>query len=94
MKLKKLPLAELQESARVATQIALSSRTPLRQSVRDALTLGTRWEGDTAIFELYIAGAKPTDAIVLTETRVNLYDGRVEAVHVHDGAWGSVELGN
>ena len=56
--------------------------------------LGTRWEGDTAMFELYIAGANPTDAIVLPETRVNLYDGRVEAVHVHDGAWGSVELGN
>ena len=94
MKLKKLPLAELQEAARVATQISLSSRTPLGQSVRDALTLGTRWDGDAVIFELYIAGAKPADAIVLTETRVNLYDGRIEAVHIHDGAWASVELGN
>jgi hypothetical protein len=29
----------------------------MRQSVWDELTLGTRWEGDAAIFELYIAGA-------------------------------------
>lgn len=39
-----------------------------------------------------MAGARPADAIVLTETRVNPYDGRVEAVRVHDEAWGAIGI--
>ena len=32
------------------------------------------------VFELYISKERPTDAIVLTEARMNAYDGRVGAI--------------
>ncbi len=56
MKCKKLPLAELQEGARVATQIALASRSPLREDMRGAIALGMHWDEDVVVFELYIPG--------------------------------------
>lgn len=39
------------------------------------LTLGTFWEEDEVVFELYIAKDQPRDAVVLTQARVNQYDG-------------------
>jgi hypothetical protein len=81
---KKLSLSRLEESAKAATNIALQMRPPIRRP--EHLTLGKHWEGDTAVFELYIAKDRPEDAIVLTETRVNAFDGRVESVHVFDEA--------
>lgn len=81
---KKRPLRDLQESARVATQIALASHPRIPASV--ALTLGTRWDADSVVFELYVAQDKPQDAIVLTEARVNVFDGRVESMHVYADA--------
>ena len=87
MKLRKMPLAELQEAARVATQIALTSRPPLPEGLRSSIALGTRWDADAVVFELYIPKERPADAIVLAEARMNAYDGSVEAIVVHDDAW-------
>jgi len=80
MKRKKLSLAKLQEAARVATQIALASRVRLPDHVRAGLTLGTFWEQDSVVFELYLPKERPSDAVVLTKARINSYDGRVEAL--------------
>ena len=41
------------------------------------LTLGSGFEGDFGIFELYLAGKRPEDAVVLTETLVNRLTGEV-----------------
>jgi hypothetical protein len=82
MKPRKLSLEELQERARTATQIALMSRSRIPELV--PLTLGTFWDEPCVIFELYVARDKPSDAIVLTRARVNMYDGRIEAVTVFD----------
>lgn len=35
------------------------------------LTLGTFFEGNEQIFELYIAAEKPADAVVISPARVN-----------------------
>lgn len=83
-KRKKLPHAQLEEVAKTATHIALQMRPRLESP--EHLTLNTHWEDDSVIFELYIAKDRPEDAIVLTETRVNVFDGRVESVHVFDEA--------
>ncbi|EJL71165.1 hypothetical protein PMI12_04411 [Variovorax sp. CF313] len=78
----KIPLATLQEAARLATRTALEPFGPIPDDV--ALTLGTHWEDDEVVFELYIAKDQPTDAVVLTETRVNQYDGQVRSVRVFE----------
>ena len=82
MKLKRLPISTLEEAARVATQIALSSYLVLPDSLRANLTLGTLWDGDSVVFELYLPQERPADAVVLTQVRLNVYDGRVQAVRV------------
>lgn len=87
-KRKKLPLSQLEEAARVATHIALQFRPRIKAP--EHLTLGTSQEGDCMVFELYIAKDRPKEAVVLTETRVNVYDGRVESVHVFDDALAAV----
>lgn len=92
MERRKVPLAELQEAARVATQIALASRDPLPEVLRSSIALGTRWDEETVVFELYIPKERATDAIVLTEARMNAYDGRVEAITVHDVAWRALRV--
>lgn len=86
-KLKKLPMAVLEEAARVATQIALSSYPALPESLRVNLTLGTFWDGDSVVFELYLPQERAAGAIVLTEARLNMYDGRVQVVRVFKDAF-------
>lgn len=81
---KKLPLEDLRERARVATQIALQARPRIPPSVD--ITLGTGWDGDCVVFELYVAKERPQEAIVLTHTRVNVRDGRIETMQVFDEA--------
>ena len=64
-------LDELQEIARIATRSELERFDPIPDAWRASLTLGTFFDGDDRIFELYVAGARPADAIVLTSARVN-----------------------
>lgn len=78
----KIPLATLQEPARLATRTALEPFGPISDDV--ALTLGRYWEHDEVVFELYIAKDRSTDAVVLTEARVNQYDGQVRSVRVFE----------
>lgn len=64
-------LDELQELARIATRAELESYEPIPPEWNQALTLGTLFDGEDRVFELYVAGERPSDAIVLTSTRVN-----------------------
>jgi hypothetical protein len=68
---KRKELDELQEIARVATRAALEAYEPIPPEWEKNLTLGTLFEGDDRVFELYVAGERPRDAIVLTSARVN-----------------------
>ncbi|KQV54988.1 MULTISPECIES: hypothetical protein [unclassified Duganella] len=64
-------LDELQELARVATREALESYERIPAEWEKKLTLGTSFEGDDRIFELYIAAERPSDAVVISTARVN-----------------------
>lgn len=64
-------LDELQEIARLATRIALEGYEPVPEEWEKNLTLGTFFEGEERIFELYIAAEKPADAVVISTARVN-----------------------
>jgi hypothetical protein len=64
-------LDELQEIARVATRTALEGYEPMPKEWEENLTLGTSFEGDERIFELYIAAERPEDAVVISTARVN-----------------------
>lgn len=59
-------LDELQEIARVATRAALEGYEPMPEEWEKNLTLGTSFDGDDRIFELYIAAEKPSDAVVIS----------------------------
>jgi hypothetical protein len=80
--MKRLPLTVLQEIARVATRDQLSHWTDFGQ--QESLTLGTLWQDDLVIFELYIAGERPSDALVLTEAKVHAYSGELVQVRVFE----------
>ena len=70
---KQKELDELQEIARSATRTALESYEAIPEEWAKNLTLGTLFDGDDRIFELYVAGERPKDAIVLTSARVNRF---------------------
>jgi hypothetical protein len=81
---RKIPLATLEEAARLATRTALEPFMRIPDGVE--LTLGTFWEEDEVVFELYIAKDQPRDAVVLTQARVNQYDRQVRSVRVFEEA--------
>lgn len=85
---RKIPLTVLKEAARLATRTALEPFERIPDDV--GLTLGTFWQGDEVVFELHIAKERPRDAAVLTEARVNQYDGQVRSVRVFEEAIASV----
>lgn len=64
-------LDQLQEIARVATREALEEYEQIPKEWEANLTLGTFFDGDDRIFELYVATDKPRDAIVISSARVN-----------------------
>ena len=68
---KRKELDQLQEIARVATRAELEQFEPIPDEWKATLTLGTFFDGDDRIFELYVARERPSDAIVLTSARVN-----------------------
>ena len=72
-------LEALQELARVATREALKEYEPVPEEWRENLTLGTYFEGDVRVFELYVAQEKPANAIVISSARV---DRKTKAVEV------------
>jgi hypothetical protein len=64
-------LDELQEIARIATKDALEEYERIPVQWEQNLTLGTFFDGDDRIFELYIAAERPADAVVISSVRVN-----------------------
>lgn len=64
-------LDELQEIARVATREELKNYEPISEAWEKNLTLGTFFDGDNRIFELYVAAERPADAIMISSARVN-----------------------
>lgn len=71
-------LDQLEELARAATQEALRSYEPVPEEWRQHLTLGTFFDGEYRIFELYVAQERREDAIVISSARVNRTTGSVE----------------
>ena len=72
--MKKIPLNQLQECARLLTLEALAGYV-IPEEIRSNLILGVQFEGDTRIFELYVPGDKPSDAVVISKARLNIYSG-------------------
>lgn len=64
-------LEELQEIARTATRDALRRYEPIAPDMSKQLILGTLFEGDDRVFELYVPGERPADALVYASARVN-----------------------
>lgn len=81
---RKIPLPTLQEAARLATRTALEPCERIPDGVE--LKLGTFWEQDEVVCELYIAKDRPKDAVILTEARVNRHGGQVRSVRVFEEA--------
>jgi hypothetical protein len=72
---KKLPLATLEESARLLTRTALAD-FDLTTVDRDTLVLGTSgFEGNQRVFELYVAGEGPEDARVISRAVIDVFSG-------------------
>ena len=65
----KKTLEELQEIARRAIQRALEDYL-IPEEYRSDLVLGTLFEGEDRVFELYLPGARPSDAVVISSARV------------------------
>ena len=86
--MKRIPLDVLQETARIATREQLSHWTDLGK--QENLTLGTLWRDDLVVFELYIAGERSSDALVLTEVQVHAYSGELVQVRVFEEAMKSL----
>lgn len=63
-------LEELEEIARAATRKALEGYV-IPEEWRKNLTQGTLFEGDDRVFELYVPGEKPENAVVISSARVN-----------------------
>jgi hypothetical protein len=71
-------LDELEEIARVATRAALEAYEPVPPEWIKNLTLGTLFEDDHRIFQLYIAGERRQDSIIISSAKVNRKTRAVE----------------
>ena len=78
---KPIPLDQLQERARLMTLEALDCYV-IPDEIRPNLTLGVQFDGDFRVFELYVPGEKPSDAKVVSRTRLDTFsgEGAVEVV--------------
>lgn len=83
--MRRMTVDELEPIARDATRDALVGYSAALAEYRNSpnLTLGTQVEDEALTFELYVAGERPTDAIVLASARVSRTTGEVLGVEVH-----------
>lgn len=81
-----MTLDELQDRARLMTREALKPHPPFPPELDRELTLGVMFDGPFRIFELYVAGEKPSDAIVLTRARLDSRTGE-GSVEVFPERW-------
>ncbi|MBI9077468.1 MAG: hypothetical protein JEZ02_18825 [Desulfatibacillum sp.] len=77
MKKKQFTLQELREKARIFTKEALRSFEPIPENQRKDLVLGTGFDGDDRIFELYFPGERPEDAVIITRVKLNADTGKM-----------------
>ncbi|MFT3799753.1 MAG: hypothetical protein QM766_00905 [Burkholderiaceae bacterium] len=70
-------LDELQEIARLATRDALESYA-IPEQWKNQLVLGCLFDGDYRVFELYIPGERPKDAIVISSARIHRKSKEIE----------------
>ncbi|MGC3991664.1 MAG: hypothetical protein QM796_18635 [Chthoniobacteraceae bacterium] len=75
MSKKKYSLDELQERARQMTLATLKNYV-IPHSYREKMVLGVSFEKDERIFELYVPGEKPSDAIVISRAVLNSITGQ------------------
>ena len=73
-------LDELQEIARIATRAALKEYERIPAEWNNHLTLGTFFDGEDRIFELYVSRERPLDAIVISSARVNRISKSVSVI--------------
>jgi hypothetical protein len=73
---KLMNLKQMEPIARDATRRALEG-VELASDVRERVVLGQFLEPECGVFELYIPGARPTDARVISVARVNRRTGEV-----------------
>jgi hypothetical protein len=79
-------LNELQERARVMTDDAMRGLPPIPEAYRHDLVLGMRAEGHLRIFEMYMPGKRPEDALILTCARLDERTGE-GTVQVYPERW-------
>ncbi|GKX50335.1 hypothetical protein [Budvicia aquatica] len=72
--MKKIPLDELQEKARLLTKEELKKYV-WQENLEKKMGLMTLIEGDERVFVLYTPGERPKDAIDISRTRMNIYTG-------------------
>ena len=82
---------DLQLRAMSLSQDALKLYPPIPDDVRGALTLGTYFEKDSTIFDLYLPGERPEDALVFVKVTMNNDTGEGRA-NVNDAAWRKLGL--
>ena len=75
-------LDELEVIAAQTTRRALEEYV-IPDTLAACLVRGITFEGDDRIFELYIPGERPEDAVVISQARVNALDGSVK-VHIYN----------
>jgi hypothetical protein len=79
----KLTLDQTEPIAKAATRAALEGARQLTDAEKERLTLGTLIEDDAYVWELYLAGERPEDAVMICQARVDRLTGGV-TVQVFD----------
>lgn len=77
---------ELQEQAHVMTDAALATVAALPEGFREKLVLGITASGHNRIYELYVPGDKPEDALVISRCTLDTRTGEGE-VKVFPERW-------
>ena len=72
--MKRKRLEELQEIARCLTSSALESYE-IPETYRDLMILEIEFDGDYRIFELYVPGEMPKEALVISRARIHSATG-------------------
>lgn len=88
-----IKLEVLREKARIATREALMRCPAIPEHLRQNLTVGVQFSGETRVFELYLPGDRPEDAIVFARVTVSSATGEVGPVEVYPERWSATPKG-
>ena len=90
MKGSTLKLQQAEQVAREAVSTYLASRAPLPSAIKDRLVLGKGSDGSCWLFELYVPGVRPEEAVVLVQARVDKQRGEVSVTSPINDRWDSI----